>query len=136
MDNITGPYLACGTDTIVKVSAANNLDKTITKIITLTGTISNTYSQKLDEGVKIDVVKISAAVGFDVTKSWSISDSTGVELEPTEVDLEPGEIVTVTAMPLYDVYSYDVMKTRLFQDPIKVGYGTAYETVGFCTIVE
>ena len=93
----------------------------------MTGTVSNTYSLSVESGIDVEVASISAAVGFDVTAEWSMSDS-------TEVDLEPGETVNVKAIPLYDIYSYDVYYSSFWTGNKKIGTGTAVETVGFCTV--
>jgi hypothetical protein len=127
IENISGPREACGTKEICRNSATNRLNKPITKSITLTGTVSNTYSLSVESGIDVEVASISAAVGFDVTAEWSMSDS-------TEVDLEPGETVNVKAIPLYDIYSYDVYYSSFWTGNKKIGTGTAVETVGFCTV--
>lgn len=127
IENVAGPREACGVNEVARNSAVNYLDKPITKTITLTGTVSNTYSLSVESGIDVEVASISSSVGFDVTASWSMSDS-------TEVDLEPGESVTVVAMPLYDIYTYDVYRYSFWTGDTKVGTGEAIETVGFCTI--
>lgn len=127
IENIWGPGGSCGIKKIAENSAVNNSNKTITKNITLTGTVSNTYSLSVESGIDVEVASISSAVGFDVTAEWSMSDS-------TEVELAPGESVTVTAMPLYDVYTYSVYKNSFWTGKQKVGTGEARETIGFCVI--
>ena len=127
IENISGPNAACGVKEICRNSATNHFTKPITKDITLTGTVSNTYSLSVESGIDVEVASISAAVGFDVTAEWSMSDS-------TTVDLEPGETVNVAAMPLYDVYSYDVYQSSFWTGNKKIGTGNAMETVGFCTV--
>lgn len=128
IDNVSGPSEACGVKKICENSATNNSNKTVTKDITLTGSVSNTYSLSVESGIEVEVVTISSAVGFDVTYSWTMSDS-------TQVDLAPGESVTVTAFPLYDIYEFDVYKSSFWTGTTKVGTGTAYETTGFCTVI-
>ena len=118
---------ACGTRVICRNQATKRLEKPVTKDITLTGTVSNSYSLDVESGVDVDVTTISAAVGFDVTESWSMSDN-------THVDLEPGETITVEAFPLYEVYSFDVYQSSIWTGNEKVGSGDALQTVGFCTI--
>ena len=63
-----------------------------------------------------------------MTYSWTMSDS-------TQVELAPGESVTVTAFPLYDIYEFDVYRSSFWTGTTKVGSGLAYETTGFCTVV-
>lgn len=128
IDNVKGPNGACGAKEITRNGATNSSNKTVTKTITLTGTVSNTYSTSVDAGIDVEVASISSGVGFDVTDSWSMSDA-------TQVDLEPYESVMVYAYPLYDVYSFDVINDPLFGGPEEVGYGYAYECMGFCTVV-
>lgn len=127
IENISGPNAACGTKEICRNSATNHYSKPITKDITLTGRVSNTYSLSVESGIDVEVASISAAVGFDVTAEWSMSDS-------TTVDLEPGETVNVKALPLYDIYSYDVYQSSFWTGNKKIGTGKAMETVGFCTV--
>lgn len=69
----------------------------------------------------VSIVEDSLSVG------WSMSDS-------TSVDLEPGEMVNVKAMPLYDIYSYDVYQSSFWTGTPKIGTRNAMETVGFCTV--
>ena len=128
IENIEGPFEACGVDLIARNSATNYTNKTITKNITLTGTVSNSYSLSNEIGIDVEVAQISSAVGFSVTDSRSMSDS-------TEVVLEPGETITVDAMPLYDVYTFDVYQNSFWTGKTKVCTGAAYETVGFCTVI-
>ena len=128
IDNLDGPSSACGTKKISQVSSVNNSSYTVQKDITLTGTVSNTYSLSVSGTVGITAAQISAGVGFDVTASWSMSDS-------TVVTLAPGQRVTVTAYPLIDIWEYDVMVSEILTGTKKVGTGTARETIGFCTTV-
>ena len=128
IDNVSGPNAACGVKKICENSATNNLNKNVIKDITLTGSVSNTYSLSVESGIEVEVVSISSAVGFDVTYSWTMSDS-------TQVELAPGESVTVTAFPLYDIYEFDVYRSSFWTGTTKVGSGLAYETTGFCTVV-
>ena len=127
IENVSGPKEACGVKKIARNSATNHYDKPITKNITLTGTVSNTYSLSVESGIDVEVASISSSVGFDVTAEWSMSDS-------TEVELAPGETVTVDAYPLYNVYTYDVYQSSFWGGRTKVGTGVASETVGFCTV--
>lgn len=128
INNVKAPKAACGAKEITRNSAVNNSNKTITKTITLTGGVSNTYSTSVEGGLNVEVASISAAVGFDVTDSWEMSDS-------TEVVLQPRETVSVTAYPLYDVYRFDVINDPIFGGPEKIGYGDAFECKGFCTVI-
>ena len=75
IENISGPNAACGVKEICRNSATNHFTKPITKDITLTGTVSNTYSLSVESGIDVEVASISAAVGFDVTAEWSMSFS-------------------------------------------------------------
>lgn len=128
IDNVTGPREGCGVKKICENSATNHYDHTVNKDITLTGSVSNTHTLSVESGIDVEVASISSAVGFDVTKSWTMSDS-------TNVDLAPGETVTVTAYPLHDIYEFDVFKSSIWTGKTKVGTGTAYNTTGFCTVV-
>lgn len=125
--NITGPRQACGSKRICENSAVNHAKDPVVKTITLSGTVSNSHSLSVDAGIDVEIASISAAVGFNVERSWTMTDS-------TQVELEPGQRVTVVAFPYWDVYSFDVMQSSIFRDK-KVGYGNAMETFGFCTVV-
>lgn len=125
--NITGPRQACGSKRICENSAVNYAKEPVMKTITLSGTVSNSHSLNVEGGIDVEIASISAAVGFNVERSWTMTDS-------TEVELEPGQRVTVVAFPYWDVYSFDVMQSSIWGDK-KVGYGDAMETFGFCTVV-
>lgn len=71
---------------------------------------------------------ISAGVRFDVTKTWTMTDSTTVELKP-------GQTVTVYAKPLYAMYSFEVRFQPMFGSSTHVGFGTAGQAIGICTVI-
>ncbi|MCF6466097.1 hypothetical protein, partial [Clostridium sp. Cult2] len=96
--NITGPRQACGSNRICENSAVNHAKEPLTKTMTLSGTVSNSHSLSVDAGIDAEIASISAAVGFNVERSWTMTDS-------TQVELEPGQRVTVVAFPYWDVYS-------------------------------
>ena len=56
--------------------------------------------------------------------------------DSTEVELAPGESVTVEAHTLYDIYSFDIIDDPLFGEQEIIGSGDAYHAVGFCTVVK
>ena len=120
---------ACGTQQIARASSYNSSNKTVTKTISLSGTVSNSYSTNIGGSVGISSSSISAGVGFDVTASWTQSDS-------TQVTLAPKESVTVYGYELFDCYSFDIINDPLFGGAEVVGYGNAFRCVGMCTIVE
>lgn len=128
VDNVTGPRSACGIQKICECAATNASGHTVTQTITLEGSVSNTYTTSVESGVSVEVATISAAVGFDVTASWTMTVS-------AELELEPGESATVMAFPLYDLYQFDVYKKSFWGTVTEVGSGIAYHTVGFCTVV-
>ena len=64
IENIEGPFEACGVDLIARNSATNYTNKTITKNITLTGTVSNSYS--LSNEIGIDVKSHKSAPQLDL----------------------------------------------------------------------
>lgn len=55
INNIQGPSDYCGAKQITKNSAVNQSNKTVTKNITLTGSVANTYSQSVEAGLAVDV---------------------------------------------------------------------------------
>lgn len=129
LSDVTGPHKACGSSEITRSDSVNNTSQTIISTIILTGSVSNTYSTHLDAGINLDVASISAGVGFDVTKTLQISTE-------TQVNVLPGQIVTVHAYPNYDVYHYNVMKRSWLGHTENAGYGEASKCVGFCTVTE
>lgn len=52
IENISGPNAACGVKEICRNSATNRYTKPITKDITLTGTVSNTYSLSVESEIE------------------------------------------------------------------------------------
>lgn len=69
----------------------------------------------------IDSGAVSAGVGFDVTAGYGVSDS-------QSVTVPEGEVYTVTAYPLYDLWTFDV-DGGLFEED---GTGEAYRPLGVC----
>lgn len=118
--NIKGPYNNCGAKAITQNDAYNSSNKTVNKSIALTGGVENSFSANV--GIKADIV--SASLGFDVTKSWTMTDT-------TTVNLEPYERVTVVAYPLRQTYTYDIKRFNS-----KIGTGEANKITGFCTVVK
>lgn len=129
IDNIIKSGEGCGTEEITRNTAINRKNKKIDKEITLIGTVSNEYSLNVEAGINVEVASISSAVGFNVSKTWSMSDN-------TIVSLEPNESVTVYAYPLYNFYQFDVMKNPLWGSAKNVGSGSAYKCKGFCTVIQ
>ena len=118
----------CLNSIVTQQSASNLLNTPVTKTITISATMSNTYRVSAESGVSVEVAAVSNAVGFDVTYSLTVSDS-------TEVTLQPGESVTIIATPYCDMYSFDIEQWKLFSGTKTVGYGYAYRVIGFCTTV-
>jgi len=101
--------------------------KTVTKTVTITGTGSNTFSTNLGASFSIDANTISAGVGFNVTSSISLSDSSTAKLKYLQT-------LTVIGYPAYEVYEYDIMLRKFGGSTEKIGTGLAYRCTGFCTI--
>ena len=127
VDNVSGPRQVCGGTKIAENSSTNFAKKTVTKTITITGTGSNTFSTNLGASFGIDANTISAGVGFDVTSSISLSDSTTAKLKYLQT-------LTVIEYPAYEVYEYDIMLKKFLGGTEKIGTGLAYRCTGFCTI--
>ena len=73
----------CLNSIVTQQSASNLLNTPVTKTITISATMSNTYRVSAESGVSVEVTAVSNAVGFDVTYSLTVSDSTEVTLQPS-----------------------------------------------------
>lgn len=118
----------CLNNIVAQQSASNHLSVPVTKSITISATMSNTYRVSVESGVDVEGSTISEAVGFDVSYSLTVSDV-------TEVVLQPGESVTIVATPYCEMYSFDIEQWKLFNGTKLVGSGYAYRVIGFCTTV-
>ena len=127
VDNVGGPRQACGGTKIAENSSTNFAKKTVTKTITIIRTGSNTFLTNFGASFGIDANTISAWVGFDVTSSISLSDSTTAKLKYLQT-------LTVIEYPAYEVYEYDIMPKKFLGGTEKIGTGLAYRCTEFCTI--
>lgn len=118
--NVRGPFQACGRNEFTRNSTTNNSPYTIRKAMTVSGSASNSYS--VNVGIDADI--ISAELGFDVTRTVSLSDS-------TDVELRPGQSVTVYGYPLLNTYNFDARSNW----DHSISRGSASEVVGVCTVV-
>ena len=105
--------------------AQNMTDREITKTVTFSETVSNTYSLTVESGIEVDPATIGSSVGFNVTGSQTVTDTTSVVLQPWET-------MTVVAFPYCEMYSYDVNQWKLLQGTRQVGSGYAYKVIAYC----
>ncbi|WP_340673342.1 hypothetical protein [Brevibacillus agri] len=90
--------------------------------------ISETVNASYSANVSVSAEAVSAGVGFNVTKGYTVSD------EQT-ISVPAGKTGTITAYPWYQTYEFDVMERRPwpFEDAV-VGSGTAYLPIGVCFV--
>ncbi|MEU5686265.1 hypothetical protein [Streptomyces venezuelae] len=87
---------------------------------TLVMTVSKSVSSEVSTEVGIDYKIVSAAVGFKVTKSYTVEDQTRFEVPKNKFGY-------IEAYPLYDKYTFSI-----YQGSKKKGEGTALRPVGVC----
>ncbi|MFJ2774356.1 hypothetical protein [Streptomyces sp. NPDC087300] len=87
---------------------------------TLVMTVSKSVSSEVSTEVGIDYKIVSAAVGFKVTKSYTVEDQTRFEVPKNKFGY-------IEAYPLYDKYTFSIYKGTK-----KKGEGTALRPVGVC----
>lgn len=89
---------------------------------------SQTYSISANFSASIGITKdiVSAGVGFDVGREYSITDS-------KELPLEAGQYGEIISYPMYRVHSFDIYEKGLFKDKL-VGDGHANEPNGICFV--
>lgn len=114
--------LACAYD-----SAYNGTSTTVSKTLTLTGTVSNSNSVTMYAGGTISNVTVSAALGFDVTQSIQVSDT-------TTVSLPAWKTVTVTGYPRFHAYRYDIANNKGIFGYEEAGNGLAKQVYGMFTV--
>lgn len=94
---------------------------------TLTISVTNTVSNSFISTVTISASIVSAAVGFNVTETESITDS-------YTMDVPLGEIGYIEAHPYLDIYSFEVWDNPWYWWGSKVGEGEAYRVSGICFV--
>lgn len=125
-----GPWQGYGPYPFAQAGASNTSNKTVTKTLEITGTVGNEYNTSMNVGFSIDPVELSGGVGFDVTSSWSISDTTNVELAP-------GESVIVYAYETFTTYNYDIYFTNAITGSNSIaGKAGVAQCTGFVTIIK
>ena len=116
------------------VSTENeNDDEILSRIKTISGNsgveLNLTYSKSVEASVSttfgVSKSDISNEVGFNVSKSYSVSYS-GTYTVPSNV-----KRATLTAYPLYDKYEYGIyLKGKLGQPDVKMKTGYALKPIG------
>ena len=105
----------------------NATNMTISKTLTLSGIASNTNSVTMYAGGTIGNATVSAAVGFDVTYSMQVTDSTTVSLPSRKT-------VKATGYPRYHAYRYDIANNKGIFGYEEAGDGIAKQVYGMYTV--
>ena len=125
--NITYIGAMVGKPECARTSSYNATGSTISKTLTVTGIASNTNSVTMYAGGTIADATVSAALGFDVTYSMQVSDTTTVELPPYKT-------VTVVGYPRHHVYRYDIANNKGIFGYEEAGNGIAKQVYGMFTV--
>lgn len=119
---------SCMMQVVIDEYVQNYSSATVTRTKEISATISHTYTTSLEVGIEVDGATLSSALGFGITESVTVTDTISVELAP-------GESVEIFAVPLCQVYEFDVYQWKLFQGTNYVGEGIAYQVIGLCVTV-
>ncbi|MFJ3310061.1 hypothetical protein ACIPSA_45090 [Streptomyces sp. NPDC086549] len=104
----------CGTNVIQKTSGHGKT--------TLTMSVQKSVATKWSATASISAGAVSAGMGWDVTKTYTVTDQTAFSVPS-------GKFGTIEAYPLYDVYSFNETSKV---DGGKLGTGRALKPVGVC----
>lgn len=125
--NITYVGSMVGNLSCAYASALNLTGQTVNKTLTLSGTASNSNSVTMYAGGTISDATVSASLGFDVTYSMQISDT-------TTVALPAGKTVTANGYPRYHAYRYDIANNKGIFGYEEAGNGLAKQVYGMFTV--
>ncbi len=92
---------------------------------TATMSIKQGVSATWSSNTNISAETVSAALGFNVTKSYEVTDT-------YQIQVPAGKTYTIIARPYYKVYNFEVWYDPLIGWDSKVGYGYAAKPVGVC----
>ncbi|MGW1809596.1 hypothetical protein [Streptomyces sp. NPDC002078] len=104
----------CGTNVIQKTSGAGKT--------TLTMSVQKSVATKWSATASISAGAVSAGMGFDVTRTYTVTDQTAF-------DVPKGKFGTIEAYPLYDLYGF---YESSIVDGKKIGTGKVLKPVGVC----
>jgi hypothetical protein len=110
--HVTYEGQVCGTSVVQSVSG----NGPVTLILAVSKGISSTYSAT----ATVNVGDLSGALGFSVTKSYTITDT-------ARYTVPSGKFGVIEAYPLYDEYSFDISVVGN-----TYGSGYALKPVGIC----
>ncbi|MCP3775100.1 restriction endonuclease [Paenibacillus sp. MZ04-78.2] len=116
LKNIEGPRRGCGIHALRRdnlVYPGGEMSFTDSVAASITGTVT------------VDAQIVSAAVGFNVTQTFSVTDKQTVTIPSNYSRAE------VSAYANYDIWQYDIYKKGIFWDS-KEGYGSVSKPVGVC----
>lgn len=94
---------------------------------TTTMTVTESVSARWSATGGISASGVSAGVGFDVTKTYTVSDS-------YQVTVPAGKTAEVVAYPMYYVVYFDVWTNPVIGDAYKSGSGWAMKPSGVCFV--
>ncbi|PTQ57883.1 MAG: hypothetical protein BSOLF_0394 [Candidatus Carbobacillus altaicus] len=94
---------------------------------TATMTVTESVSAKWSANVGISASVVNAGVGFDVTESYTVSDS-------YNINVPPGYVAEIIAHPIYNVVTFDVWYDPMIGNPYKTGSGDAMKPIGVCLV--
>ncbi|GLI09646.1 hypothetical protein YDYSG_56780 [Paenibacillus tyrfis] len=116
LKNVQGPRRGCGIHPLRRdnlVYPGGKMSFTESVATSITGTVT----------VSAEIV--SAAVGFNVTQTFTVTDEQNVTIPPAYSRAE------VTAYANLDIWQYDIYKKGWFSDSYE-GYGAVSKPVGVC----
>lgn len=112
---ITGTGEACGVEVL--------RDSYYPGPATGTMNVAESVPAKWSANVGISTSVVNAGVGFDVTKTYKVSDSHSIHAPS-------GYIAELIAYPIYYVVTFDVWYDPMIGDPYKTGFGDAMKPIG------
>ncbi len=127
--NVTYVGSMVGNLACAHASAYNGTGTAISKTLTLSGTAFNSNSVTMYAGGTISNATVSAALGFDVTYSMQVTDT-------TTVNLPAGKTVTANGYPRYHAYRYNIANNKGIFGYEEAGNGLAKQVYGMYTVTK
>lgn len=90
-------------------------------------TVTDAVSAKWSATGGISVDGVSAGVGFDVERSYIVSDT-------YSINVPAGYAAEIIAHPMYFVVTFDVWYNPVIGDSYRTGSGYAMKPVGVCFV--
>jgi hypothetical protein len=92
---------------------------------TATMTIGEAVAAQLITETGISAEVVSATLGFNVTKTYTVSDTYSIQVPK-------GRTYKITAHPVFLVYDFEVWYDPIFGSDYRVGVGNALKPIGVC----